>query len=459
MQSTMQSTQLPFLVDDLWHIIIDILSHPPSPNDSNVEDETEDRGPPKRLHVLIHLSSTCKWLRGLLVPRIFESLYLKNTVKSALSIQAIAHGNHSACVKNLHYIGICEEDQLDSPLPEVYPPEVNNILSNLSLFPNLQHLSIDFPMDSSELWQDTFNEPFNPSREDALAQEEEDTWYGLMASSFNAIASNNPIHFHSLELHHLNVAEISTFTTPAFRTLISQLKSFNLSLEPLDNGAGWQFNWAEIFHGFADRFAPWFTDHLHSVEEFTLDPSESAVLGDSGQPYGHDISLADSNMPRLRKLTLRNIIVCVELRDFILRHLTTLEEVVLQECYAIQTWDAVTWYDLFTPLAQAFSTSSPTCLKSVKVCYDNPQDEMLDLNVEWSDPDLVARAQAKIAAEPAARAFFYGAISDKYGYLLRDSDKTLELFLRGDDARSYQDLMDVLEGNASHGGDTTVSES
>ncbi|KAL4982008.1 hypothetical protein BDW68DRAFT_66877 [Aspergillus falconensis] len=446
----MMGPQSLFLSEDVWHIIIDILYESPL-NQADRDDETDSQGPPKlakiypNLHDLIDLSSTCKWMRDSIAPRILGTVHLYNTTKSALSLQAIARGKHSHCVRKIHYVATCETDQVKPALEEVYPSAVNSVLSRLSQFPNLRHLTAYFPVHRHDFfWGDLFYDPFDPSLDQALAEEEANAWRGLMASSFAAVASNELVSF---EIHHLHVAEVSTFMTPAFRSFLSKLKSFKLSLQPLDNGAGWRFNTTEIFPGFADRLGPWFTHNLLSVEEFSFDPSNSSVLGEAGQLYSHNMSLQGATMPRLRKLTLSNIIICAELRDFVLRHLDVLEEIILQECYAYRAKEdwCFRWCSLFTALARA----KPARLRTFKLRYDESETEKLKAQFEdvWAGEDLIAQARTKLELEPHARAFFYAYVDDKYGFRFGDAAPTLEAYLQGDDERAYSELLGVIVGN------------
>ena len=56
------------------------------------------------LKTLLSLSSTCIWFRDLLAPRLFDWLVLQNTVKSAVSFQAIAKGKFADCVEFVDYV-------------------------------------------------------------------------------------------------------------------------------------------------------------------------------------------------------------------------------------------------------------------------------------------------------------------------------------------------------------------
>lgn len=111
----MESAKLPFVVNDVWYIIIAILAEAPVPDDKS-EESTDWTWRVKTLSTLlpgiqelISISSASKQLRDLLAPRIFKTLYLYNTAKSARAVRAISQGRHAACVKELHYIGITDE--------------------------------------------------------------------------------------------------------------------------------------------------------------------------------------------------------------------------------------------------------------------------------------------------------------------------------------------------------------
>ncbi|KAL4865476.1 hypothetical protein BDV12DRAFT_200114 [Aspergillus spectabilis] len=167
-------------------------------------------------------------------------------------------------------------------------------------------------------------------------------------------------------------------------------------------------------------------------------------------------------MPRLRKLTLRNIIVCTELSDFFVRHLATLESITMQEFYVLDWWhrnsaDHIFWNELFTVLADACTPAPeppfispsrpPTRLTHFELCYDEPETEMMDLDNTDIWHGLITPVREKMAAEPDARPFFYATIDDKYGWLVRVTTAALEEFRDGRDYRCWRRLMDVLRVN------------
>lgn len=111
---------------DVWYIIMDMLQLPQP--DGNIEEDPDEgyngwkpQSVTQRfpyLSNLINLSSTCTWLRGLMAPRIFTTVELNNTAKSARSIIAIRQGKFSKCVKALRYLAICDlgmQDPIHDP--------------------------------------------------------------------------------------------------------------------------------------------------------------------------------------------------------------------------------------------------------------------------------------------------------------------------------------------------------
>ncbi|KAE8422261.1 hypothetical protein BDV36DRAFT_245457 [Aspergillus pseudocaelatus] len=298
---------------------------------------------------------------------------------------------------------------------------------------------------------------FNDDPQAAVVEEGKNAWRGLMAASFRAILSSYssqrcaggqiPL---SLTIHALNIVPISVFSTGEFHGFLSQLTRFNMSLKQWDNGAGWMLNTHEGFFGFPDCLGPWFFNHLTSVEEFSFDPQESAPLGDAGQPRAYDISLWKATMPRLRGLTLGNIYLCLELKDFLLRHLSMLESISLRECYSCRDClggEGMSWSELFCALAQ----KSPTRLISFSLHWDYNQEDLLDLEDNMADPTLVTQVRKKLEIEPDARGFpfCYCYVSDKYGYASHDWDANRTAFVQGEDYRSYQNLMSIVNMNAT----------
>ncbi|KAL3477204.1 hypothetical protein BJX99DRAFT_226529 [Aspergillus californicus] len=304
-------------VDDVWYIIISIL-HPEHCGE-NEGDKSPDywkakepsKHPPD-LGDLLSLSSTCTYFRDLLGPRIFETLYLRNTRKSALSVQAVADGRFSVCVKVLRFIGTY---RVSSSLDELCLPEVINVLSNLTRFGSLQHLSIRFPFDDDDI-------------SGPHSMEREVKWRSLIALSFFAVVdsyqSSPPPR--SLEMQDLNIIAIPTITPPKSWTVFRQLKALNVTLQSPSEGL--RRNVIKSIKAFQVDFDYSIFNNLRSVEELTFNPFDAIHMGQVEEElrYTHDIGLGSARMPSLRKVTFANIFICGELCNFLLRHLGTLDQ-------------------------------------------------------------------------------------------------------------------------------------
>ncbi|KAL5342999.1 hypothetical protein BJX70DRAFT_394433 [Aspergillus crustosus] len=192
--------------------------------------------------------------------------------------------------------------------------------------------------------------------------------------------------------------------------------AFPLSLEihhlkPTDNGDGWRVKTQPIFETFPDSIGPWVIAHLSNIEELSLDASEATPLGKIGHFFGGGMSLEGANMPRLQKLTLRNMLVCTELRDFLLRHLNTLQSVTLQQSYSMDYGvrngpEHIFWYEPALAGAISSESQSPMTLTSFEICYDESEIDMMDLKNEEAGEILVSQVRRKMRTEPNTRPFF-----------------------------------------------------
>ncbi|KAL5335529.1 hypothetical protein BJX70DRAFT_374955 [Aspergillus crustosus] len=428
----------PALSYDIWHLITSILWE-------------NGEGPDRR--DLLPLSSTCKVLRQWIAPRIFRCIRLHNTVKSGAAVRAISQGSMKDYVKELRYMGtVSPANDNDRSLEEVYPPEVNAVLSNLASFPNLERLHISFPYDGhgtwDEIWEDFGNE-FIDDAEAVAEAETEFSWRGMMAASYRAIASNYapdrcpngtdhlPL---SIEIKELPMYAVSTFTSLHWPHFISQLTSFTLSFPRMDNGAGWNLNKHLGYYGFVENLPFWFFDHLRRVEHFEFDPAVSGILGEMGET-----GIFQASAPKIRSVKFTNHAICAELQDFLVRHMATLERISLYHCHATSTEPATPWAEFL----EALFNASPPRLREFELVHEDGEskEEILGFNSHWADKELVEQAKAKIRNEPGAEAFPYVYLSDKYGFRGNMEDDAMTRFLEGGDDRAYKRLMEVVRKN------------
>ena len=161
------------LSDELYlKIIHELLKHDQLLYDKSMEPDPhqgrQDRDDEFQYHHdLMNWSCTSRYFRNLLAPYIFETIKLRNDEKSGASVDALLKGPHGDLVKEIYFLGnipdTYDDNNHDEPLPEGFhkvsdeaeeeeeesvtvtlPPVVDNLLSDLDQFSNLESLSIGF---------------------------------------------------------------------------------------------------------------------------------------------------------------------------------------------------------------------------------------------------------------------------------------------------------------------------
>ncbi|KAK2747729.1 hypothetical protein FQN57_001758 [Myotisia sp. PD_48] len=410
MQSTLNTAKqkqprLLHLPVELQHKIIDVLHQKPY-GMSYVEMPYRLWSYYDSIPDMLNLSNTCSWFRGLLAPQ-----------------------------------------RLPSKDP-MYPPEVDEVLSNLSWFNELEMLTVEFPacpvQTHGKIWQST-------DKGMILTDSEEynQAWYGLMGPSYRSVLSNSPgyhdggrLAFTCLNIMNLHPVQVPEFVTENFRGFLSQLKSFRLSIRQWVQRRDYaNIAYQCIFGELAENLGCWFFSHLSSVETFHFNPSDLTVVPTYGTSYG----LRGVRMPMLRKLVFVNIFICPELIEFLVAHLDTLESIRLEDCVAYHlppsahddspglSFPALTWDDLFTTL----KTESPTRLRHLQVV-----DKYTPLgSVYYSGPPV----------EREVRIFAYG-YPGRDGYRESSYEYLQTAWLEGHDLRSYEALKSLVALNRRHDG-------
>jgi len=320
-------------------------------------------------------SCTCSFYRSLIAPHLFQSIVLRNYEKNASSVQLLANSQYRGYVEELHYIaaGECTDDNEDSwkywtgetrgkfgnpaavTSPEkVFPDVVHTVLSDLTCFPHLKTLSIEFPVnfkrgDWSVYWA-MFDE--EETQDEVQTAEENEGWRALMAKTFDALSLNGKPSIKALEIRKLYPLEVSTFRSEAFHDFLGTLDRFDLSLFGGNNGAGWGINCPDGYLEFVSKLDAYFFDHLTNVTEFRLRADATGPLGDQHA----DAVLLWYQMPMLKSVFLENIFVGQELIQFLAGNSKTLESISLHDCFGFINGEAengIFWEQLFTALADA----------------------------------------------------------------------------------------------------------
>ena len=150
---------------------------------------------------LYNLSRTCTSLYEILSPYLFRCITLRNTENSGQAVQYLCRTNRVANVKTLHFRAEAPGDEEENfhDVDGVFPTKVNDILSNLSQFPHLEALIIDFDFhlneaDGLDHWGDVLTysavDETVESKEEMEKAEEQEGWRMLVKRTLEAVSRN-----------------------------------------------------------------------------------------------------------------------------------------------------------------------------------------------------------------------------------------------------------------------------
>ena len=430
---------------------------------------------------LLSLGKSCSFYRGIVLPKIYESVTLRNTEKSGDSIQAIAQSTFSHHVKRLNFVGSAPGDNEGIAYRDtegVMPESVYDVLGRLDQFSNLETLSVRFDFhfnvnfSSHEKWKRGF-EMFSPKERYAtvVKAEESQGWRALMALAWSAIIRNEVFQFKALEIHELLPREVSTYSTPEFRSLLRAMDRVYISTYGLqDDHLIRTSNTLRGVHYFYSRLDELFLDHLDGVKHFTLRAHESCHLGLGATDHHLPLPLHDYHMPALESIHLESVFVCPNLLEFFETHTDSLRDVVMRDCMGSANQDGtldepgVLWEQLLNTMADA----SPQRLRSIVVdsadgltsheaSYGSLEDEShqdFDGNGDMGENGVLAHARLRGARYPWSIAeddqrikFAYKISHRKRGCLEDDGAQQARAWRNGDDLRAYNRLVRIVKSN------------
>lgn len=427
---------------------------------------------------LMNWSCTSRYFRNLLTPYIFRNIKLRNDEKSGASVAALLKGPHGDLVKGIYFLGNVpdpsDNNEDDEPLPEGFhmasdeaeeeeeesvtitlPPTVDNLLSDLDQFSNLQSLSIGFTYP----YESPFDEVYDAEGVMDLKNPEAGrAWKALITTTYETLMRNKVPQLRAVEIRKF----VWTFTEPyesqTFHEFLSHVKDFSLSVRGGDNGAGWCVNTSDGYLEGVARFDELFFDHLASVTSMTLQASDQGPIGLEGV-YHARLALKRQQMPLLKSLRLEYIFICQELADFIASHADTLERLTLHDCNSsvngLQENEPYYWSQLFDALHGA--NLKQLSLLDIRP-YNAPLtfDEAMDQNynpvpTECAEPDNVQQIRQVISTDRTRRVFGYVTLDDKYGMCFKDDEENQAAFERGEDQMAFDRLMVNVNANAAKG--------
>lgn len=394
-------------------------------------------------------SSTCSQFRSLIAPLLFKSLTLRNTEKTGNSIDLISKGDNRHHVQNLLIYLTAPGDTEDgfADTEGILPKVIEDIISDLGRFPNLESVRVNFEFDFEGEWEDSW-ELFgdDETSEEILEAEETQAWRALNTKVYAALAKNTTPGFKKLELSALVFKEASSFRTPEFRNLLGHMTHFTSSFWTDDSDSHYRVNVRSGCVGFALKFNELFFDHLSSVTHLTV-TADYLPTGVFGSFYHRDSD--DVKMPALKSLILESIFINPQLEQFLSNHASTLEVVTLSDCHADQEayqnagQNCILWKRLF----DALSNKEPTKLREFSVNATEEIELLGDYHATQAQTDNATLALEHLKAHPERRLFAYSYIDDKYGFRGDVQSANIKSFQEGEDQGAFDRLMRIVELN------------
>ena len=146
---------------------------------------------------ILNWSCTSKYFRQLLASYVFKIVTLRNTEKSGASLDTISeHPEFGKHVREVRFVGYApgdarREDPAFGDCEHILPQRVEDLLSDLRRFPNLETLSVEFNHDFDDYneWKEEgTNQAAEVENMEEIRQKEgEEAWRALMLKVWDAV--------------------------------------------------------------------------------------------------------------------------------------------------------------------------------------------------------------------------------------------------------------------------------
>jgi hypothetical protein len=344
---------------------------------------------------------------------------------------------------------------------------VEEVLSHLERFPNLEFLSVQFKLGDTIQWDemeaegscDVWRSLPDPYRDfDRLKfKEERAEFRAIMARTYDTIASSErPSALTTLELRNLLPAGVSSFNTGPWQAFLGTLETFRLSMHADAGGGESCLSTADGYIEFIENLDLLFSQ-LISITEFRFSAISSGLPGLPGQHHAV-FPLNIEDMPLLQVLELRFCFISERTARFIGSHVKTLKRVRLEDCYSAagdyNAEEHTTWARFFNIIADSLDKTETPPLEEFFV---SPRVLVKSRElVNWRESSTAIKGdgiQVELAfsmsrTNPHRRPFDYARLDDKYGFLSEMEEQNLNAFLEGNDQSAYDRVMAVVESQA-----------
>ena len=246
------------------------------------------------------------------------------------------------------------EKEIGKSVTITLPPVVDDILSDLHRFSNLESLSIGFTYPYNSVF-DEYSD--NKGLEIGANLEPARSLHALMTKTYDTLLRNKNLQLRAVEIRN----SVGFFTDPyesqRFHDFLSHVEHFTLSVRGGDSRAGWGVDRGNEYLKWVAKFDELFSDHLASATTLSLRARCEGPIGLDG--YNHmRLALRKEQMPLLKSLHLEHVFICQELVDFVTSHANSLEQLTLHDCYGRRSTpydrnDGFHWNRFFDALRSA----------------------------------------------------------------------------------------------------------
>ena len=431
---------------------------------------------------LMSWSCTSLYFRNLLAPYIFTSIKLRNDKRSGASVDALLKGRHGALVKEIYFLGTIppktanlaggfnkkshkakkEIGWCGKSVNITLPLIVDDILSDLHQFSNLESLSIGFTYPYDNIFDEHSDESLEMSSNPKPARD----LHALMTKTYDTLLRNKKPHIRAVEIRQFVGFFADLYERQSFHDFLSHVEHFTLSVRGCKSGALCNVNAYENYLEWVARFDELFFDHLASATILTLRAPPDGPLGLDGNGHAR-LALRKEQMPLLKSLNLKHIFICRELVDFVISHTDSLEQLTLHDCNgrpnsSQYSNDGFYWNDFFNALRSA-NLKHLSCLEirpyNAPLTFQEASEHPLfPPQTKRVETEHVQQIRHTLNADPRRRAFGYATVGGQY----RDCDildeENVAAFERGEDQVAFDRLMGNINANAAKGKEKLIGK-
>ncbi|KAL6722243.1 hypothetical protein ACLMJK_001350 [Lecanora helva] len=391
---------------------------------------------------------------------------------SSAAIQYLCSTDQVTHVKVLHFLGKAPGSKKDNfhDVEGVFPIGVGHILSNLSQFPKLETLVIDFDFDLIEdnynqwdTWSDVFFTSYAEgdeyeTREEIERAERQEGWMALMMKTFNAVSTHKSNTVPNLIIRDCPVRANSVFGNEKFNEWLRALESLTFDIYGGDIGAYWTVNSAPCFWNYITHLDQYFFNALENVTRLAVIGHKGAAIGQTCDSEAL-VPLKPEHTPKLKELELGYYFIQDDLVPFLIAHSSTLKHLTFDHCYFEEPFfDEIpitnsdedsnererTWNLWF----RDYAAKQPSTLTSVTFRPHNGEIT----NAGYPPDHEFFHESRKEFAKPSKggkehRVFPYGTVDSDRGTLFESEAFNMQKAFEGSDLDGWYELLEVMENN------------